>query len=386
MGNRVSQLIDGVATTLGYDDNDKLLYINDILSAGYDGNGNTTSTFGPAGDATFTYDDENQLTSLTYLSGTENVTDLYEYDPSGRRLRARLDGTYYRYIYNGERVLQETDDAGATVADDLTAGGSYFSPLLAIQPVGGPHRFPLYDMTGTTHALADPDGTVTDEYVPDAFGVYLSGSGSTVNPYGFGGAWGYMTDPSGTLQLGARTYLPKLGRFLQQDPSGDGMNWYVYAESNPVVRVDPEGLYFAGTHAQDTFNAARSLGFSGPAACAMAKGARDADHGASRLRRAPHNFGRSGSAKRYAAAQLKKAVRLWKRGKRQEAYRELGSGAHAIQDSYAHGGIGFLEHLWLGMDPKRHPDVPCNAPYRYEQSKKGLAAYLGDFSNQINAP
>jgi len=26
------------------------------------------------------------------------------------------------------------------------------------------------------------------------------------NPYRFGGVWGYMTDPSGLVQLGARFY------------------------------------------------------------------------------------------------------------------------------------------------------------------------------------
>jgi uncharacterized protein RhaS with RHS repeats len=49
--------------------------------------------------------------------------------------------------------------------------------------------------------------------------------------------------PSGLLQLGARFYWPELGRFLQQDPIGDGMNWYAYAGGNPVRYVDPYGLF-----------------------------------------------------------------------------------------------------------------------------------------------
>ena len=46
------------------------------------------------------------------------------------------------------------------------------------------------------------------------------------------------------LQLGARYYWPEIGRFVSQDPIGEGNNWYAYAGSNPVVRVDPEGLFF----------------------------------------------------------------------------------------------------------------------------------------------
>jgi hypothetical protein len=45
------------------------------------------------------------------------------------------------------------------------------------------------------------------------------------------------------LQLGARFYWPELGRFVQQDPIGDGMNWYGYVDGNPVVSVDPTGLF-----------------------------------------------------------------------------------------------------------------------------------------------
>ncbi|NIN69495.1 MAG: hypothetical protein GTO63_33385, partial [Anaerolineae bacterium] len=59
------------------------------------------------------------------------------------------------------------------------------------------------------------------------------------NIYKYGGAWGYITDPSGMLQLGARFYWPEIGRFISQDPIGDGMNWYVYVGNGPVVGVDP---------------------------------------------------------------------------------------------------------------------------------------------------
>jgi len=44
------------------------------------------------------------------------------------------------------------------------------------------------------------------------------------------------------LQLGARFYWPEIGRFISQDPIGEGGNWYAYVGSNPVVRKDPTGL------------------------------------------------------------------------------------------------------------------------------------------------
>ena len=43
------------------------------------------------------------------------------------------------------------------------------------------------------------------------------------------------------LQLGARYYWPEIGRFISQDPIGEGSNWYAYVGNNPVVRIDPSG-------------------------------------------------------------------------------------------------------------------------------------------------
>ncbi|MFB3883453.1 MAG: RHS repeat-associated core domain-containing protein [Armatimonadota bacterium] len=84
-------------------------------------------------------------------------------------------------------------------------------------------------------------GAVTDTYSLELFRKQRSSSGTTPNPYRFGGAWGYINGGSGLQQLGARFYWPDVGRFIQQDPIGEGMNWYGYARGNPVVASDPEG-------------------------------------------------------------------------------------------------------------------------------------------------
>ncbi len=43
--------------------------------------------------------------------------------------------------------------------------------------------------------------------------------------------------------MGARYYQPELGRWSQQDPSGQEANAYLYVNSNPVNFVDPTGLF-----------------------------------------------------------------------------------------------------------------------------------------------
>ena len=43
------------------------------------------------------------------------------------------------------------------------------------------------------------------------------------------------------LQTGARQYFPKLGRYLQEDPIMDGLNWFIYCNNNPASGIDPTG-------------------------------------------------------------------------------------------------------------------------------------------------
>ncbi|WP_430727352.1 RHS repeat-associated core domain-containing protein [Streptomyces beigongshangae] len=58
-------------------------------------------------------------------------------------------------------------------------------------------------------------------------------------PYRF--AAGHQ-DPTGMYHLGARYYDPNIGCFTQPDPSGQEKNPYLYAEGDPVNRIDPNGL------------------------------------------------------------------------------------------------------------------------------------------------
>jgi RHS repeat-associated protein len=113
-----------------------------------------------------------------------------------------------------------------------TENDSYYGTLLHLKRATGESRFPLYDQIGSARGLVDASGTVTDTYDMDTFGRPIGSTGSTPNPYRYGAAWGYITDPSGFLQLGARFYWPDLGRFVSQDPIGDGMNWAWRCSSN----------------------------------------------------------------------------------------------------------------------------------------------------------
>jgi len=230
--------------------------------------------------------------------------------------------------------------------------------------------------------LVGPAGTTTDSYTLDAFGRNQGPQASaTWYPFRFGGEWSYLTDPSGLLQLGARFYRPEAGRFIQQDPEGDGANWYAYVGNNPLAGLDPEGLYRDSIHRRDTARGARCAGLGGEAAKLMGFAAWWIDQQGWRSKMGPPHYG---DQLGYAARQFRKAKLLYRRGRRRQAYVQLGFGAHAVQDFYSHQmprgkhfGVTFLGVG--GLDP----DEPMNDPCQYNRAVGHLGSYLGQFAAAV---
>ena len=242
-GNRTSRILGGTTVTYVYDDNNKLLSSDDGATYQYDGNGNMTGvTGGPNAPKSMTYNDADFMTEIKYGPNL-SITDDYWYAYDGRRYAARFAGGAYRYyLSNGLRVLEELDGNGAMQARYTTEDGSFNRMLLHLyRPSGTLSRFPMYDNIGTVRGLVDASGTVTDTYGLDTFGRSVSSTGTTPNPYRFGGAWGYITDASGMLQLGTRYYWPEVGRFAQQDPVRQTPNRYPFAYGDPTRYADPDG-------------------------------------------------------------------------------------------------------------------------------------------------
>ena len=60
------------------------------------------------------------------------------------------------------------------------------------------------------------------------------------NPFRFAGE--YFDYEMGTYYLRARNYRPSMGRFLEEDPIRNGLNFYTYCLNNPLSYIDPWGL------------------------------------------------------------------------------------------------------------------------------------------------
>ncbi len=230
-GNRLTQSVNGsLAQLFAYDAHDKLTGgAGSGESESYDANGNLLAqTVG--GQATrYSWDDEDRLTGQTFPDGH---TDSYGYTGLGMRLRKSDPTGNYWYMADGV----------SPASDVLTDGHSTFTPGISeVNSLGS--RFYLPDGQGNSRGLLDGNQNATDGYNWDGFGNLVSRFGS--NPTGF--AWnvsaGYQSDgDSGLKLLGHRYYDSRTGRFISQDPAGDGDNWYAYADNDPMDEVDSMGL------------------------------------------------------------------------------------------------------------------------------------------------
>jgi RHS repeat-associated protein len=101
-----------------------------------------------------------------------------------------------------------------------------------------------YDYRGSTVALTDGSGNITDRVSYSPYGSITARSGSTDTPFLFNGNYGVQTEANGLLNMRARFYNPTICRFMNPDPSGfhGGLNRYAHVRGNPVSMTDPFGL------------------------------------------------------------------------------------------------------------------------------------------------
>jgi RHS repeat-associated protein len=222
-----------------YDSADRLL--GEGLT--YDAFGRITSL--PAGDAgghalTTSY----YSTDMVATQAQNGITNSYELDATGRQ-RARLqgggglEGTEV-FHYDGPSDGVAWTERGTTWTRDITGIGG---ELAAIQESGGGVTFQLTDLHGDVVAAAESSPTATKlkaTYRFDEFGEPESGSAGR---FGWLGGKSRRTElSSGVIQMGARSYIPQLGRFLTPDPvRGGSANAYDYANQDPINLFDLEG-------------------------------------------------------------------------------------------------------------------------------------------------
>jgi RHS repeat-associated protein len=238
VGNRTASTINGVSTVYTIDDNDRLLQQGGETFS-YDDNGNTLTKTIDGDTVSYGYNVKNELET-----STDNITtSSYRYDIDGIRSQKVVNGDITDYLVDANRDYQQ-------VLVESTASGStsyLYGDDLIKQTKAANDSYYLYDGLGSTRALTDSTGLVTDSYDYESFGSVLNQTGSTENNYLFTGE--QFDGGLDNYYLRARYYDQSVGRFTQMDTwmgrNGDPvtLHKYLYANANPVTYVDLSGNY-----------------------------------------------------------------------------------------------------------------------------------------------
>ena len=214
-----------------YDTNNRLVTFNN-KDVSYDLDGNMLSN----GSLSCTYDSANRLITAgghTYTYNAENVRirnlcenedTTYTYDTNcklSKLLCKTTNGITTKYIYGRGLIGEATDTTFYTYH---------------------------FDCRGSTIAITDSLGNITDTFAYDTYGKRISHTGSSDIIFGYNGRDGVVTDKNGLIYMRARYYSPVMKRFINADIVAGGisnaitLNRFAYANGNPVSFVDPFGL------------------------------------------------------------------------------------------------------------------------------------------------
>jgi len=228
------------AQTITHDADNRMATFNGTTVV-HDDDGNMTS--GPLNSSTavaHTYDARNRLTAVGASGAAPALA--YIYDSEGNRRTSLQGGQITTFAINPaaalSQVLVRTRPGGIKTYYVYGAGLLY-----EVNDAGNTLTY-HYDYRGSTVALTDGTGNVLERMEYSAYGRTTWRGGSTDTPFLYNGRYGVMTDANGLLNMRARYYNPYIRRFLNADPiqMAGGMNWYAYADGNPVSYLDPFGL------------------------------------------------------------------------------------------------------------------------------------------------
>jgi len=191
-------------------------------------------------------------------SPTDWLTITYAYDSAGRRIEKAYDGqTVMKYLYDGGHIIAEYD-GNNSLLHKYIYGPGVDQPICMVDAENSNATYYYhFDGLGSVMALTNSAGSVVNLYEYSVYGEVSASDPNHPNRFLFTGR--EFDKDTGLYYYRARYYNPYIGRFLQTDPAGDGMNAYAYCANNPLCCTDPSGLfrliYVNGVNASTTMSA-----------------------------------------------------------------------------------------------------------------------------------
>ncbi len=206
---------------------DKLGRITSLPSA-YSGGGTLTSSY--------------YVNELIRSQTQDGLTNTYDLDAFLRQRKSTQTGTKSGssiFHYAGASDSPAWIDEGAKWTRNI--GG--FEGLAAIQESSGATTLQLSDLHGDIVATASLESGATAPLSTFKFDEFGNPNQSNGPRYGWLGGKGRRTElSSGVVQMGVRSYVPAVGRFLSPDSViGGSANAYDYANADPVNVFDLGG-------------------------------------------------------------------------------------------------------------------------------------------------
>lgn len=224
------------------------------------------------GNQTMTYDLDDRHLSTT--SGGTTVT--YTRDATDRIITRTENGTTLRYSYSGDGDAPDMVlDASYDVVDKMVDLIGGVTKTTHKESGNYSERFSYPNIHGDVLVLADGGGTKQGPTrLYDPFGEALTAIVDNATgdfDLGWLGSKDRFTERFGsvqTIQMGARQYVPGLGRFLEVDPvEGGSANDYDYCDGDPIGCLDLDGLWglkkaksFLAKHKSTIVHAAIGIG------------------------------------------------------------------------------------------------------------------------------